>query len=110
MKEQGVSKVELLGGGSRIPAVMSLVTEALGVQPSRTLNSSESLAKGAGLSAAMSSGIFRVQPYYAVRQARSRVVLTWRGAEESMQNEADQTVIFEKGDTILSKKSVTISV
>ena len=35
-----VDHIELIGGGSRIPCFIQLVSSAFGIEPSRTLNSS----------------------------------------------------------------------
>lgn len=52
--------VELIGGGSRIPAVAALVQEALGGRElSRTLNSKEAAAEGCAWQAALQSGRFK---------------------------------------------------
>lgn len=63
-----ISHIELIGGGSRIPCFMKSVFEVFGVEPSRTLNSSECIARGAALCAAIRSGLFRVKEYYSFDQ------------------------------------------
>lgn len=55
--------IEMVGGGTRIPAVQRLITGIFKVEPMRTLNSSESIAKGCALMAAIKSPLFRVAPY-----------------------------------------------
>jgi heat shock protein 4 len=55
--------IELIGGGTRIPAVIRAISEVFATEPSRTINSSECVAKGAALISAMNSSIFKVQPY-----------------------------------------------
>lgn len=99
----------MVGGGSRIPAFIRMLSSTLGLEPARTLNSSECVAKGAGLSAAMSSGIFRIQPYYAVGQANNKVMVSWRGEGESIQNEANEAVLLEEGEQMYGKKSIELS-
>jgi len=39
-KKINLHSIELIGGGSRIPAFLSLVKQVFGTDPSRTLNSS----------------------------------------------------------------------
>jgi len=39
-KNINLHSIELIGGGSRIPAVVALIKKVFGVEPSRTLNSS----------------------------------------------------------------------
>jgi heat shock protein 4 len=45
--------IELSGGGSRIPSFIQSVKEVFKIEPSRTLNSSESVARGCALQAAI---------------------------------------------------------
>lgn len=68
LAEIGVSPthIELVGGGSRIPCFIKTVANVFGLEPSRTLNSSECIARGAALFSAMQSSLFRTQPYYSV--------------------------------------------
>ena len=47
--------LELLGGGSRIPYVKTLIKEIFGMEPSRTLNSNESVSRGAAIYGAVAS-------------------------------------------------------
>ena len=54
--------VELVGGFSRMPAFVAAVRDQLGIEPSRTLNAEESVARGAALAAAMRSRSFRMRP------------------------------------------------
>jgi heat shock protein 4 len=62
-KNINLHSIELVGGGSRIPAFVALVKSVFGVEPSRTLNSSESVARGCALMAAIKSPLFRVPDY-----------------------------------------------
>lgn len=59
-KNINLHSIELVGGGSRIPGFVHLVKETFGVEPSRTLNSSESVARGCALMAAIQSPLFKV--------------------------------------------------
>nr|VVW87604.1 unnamed protein product [Nymphaea colorata] len=44
-----LSSIEMIGGGSRVPIFIRTVSEAFGMETQRTLNSSECIARGAGL-------------------------------------------------------------
>lgn len=59
----GVHSVELVGSGSRIPAIMRILTGLFGKEPRRTLNASECVARGCALQSAMLSPVFRVREY-----------------------------------------------
>lgn len=58
-----ISSVELVGSGSRVPAVGSLLTKLFKREPSRKLNASECVARGCALQCAMLSPIYRVREY-----------------------------------------------
>eukprot|EP00268_Persea_americana_P046689 TRINITY_DN481_c1_g1_i1.p1 TRINITY_DN481_c1_g1~~TRINITY_DN481_c1_g1_i1.p1 ORF type:complete len:794 (+),score=161.28 TRINITY_DN481_c1_g1_i1:604-2985(+) len=58
-----IHSVELVGSGSRIPAIMRTLASLFKREPSRTLNASECVARGSALQCAMLSPIFRVRDY-----------------------------------------------
>lgn len=51
--------IELVGGGTRIPAVIKIIQNVFKVDPSRTINSSEAIAKGCALMSAFKNPLFR---------------------------------------------------
>lgn len=55
--------VEFIGGGCRIPMLKRAVEEATGKPPSFTLNASESVARGAAITAAVFSPKFQVREF-----------------------------------------------
>ena len=55
--------IEMVGGGTRIPAFQRLIQGVFKTDPMRTLNSSESISKGCALMAAIKSPLFRVAEY-----------------------------------------------
>ncbi|KAJ0966157.1 hypothetical protein J5N97_027295 [Dioscorea zingiberensis] len=58
-----VHSVELVGSGSRIPAIGRILSGFFGREPSRMLNASECVARGCALQCAMLSPVFRVRNY-----------------------------------------------
>lgn len=54
-----ISSVELVGGSSRVPAVLRVFKDFFGKEPSRTLNAKEAVSRGCALQCAMLSPIFR---------------------------------------------------
>lgn len=83
LKEKGINihSVELIGGGTRIPEFLRIAKEILGHEPSRTLNSSESIARGCGLMAAIKSPLFKVQNYTLNEKAMYGVKFYWNFVE-----------------------------
>ncbi|MQL83355.1 hypothetical protein Taro_015825 [Colocasia esculenta] len=58
-----VQSVELVGSGSRIPAITRMLAGLFKREPRRTLNASECVAMGCALQCAMLSPTFRVRDY-----------------------------------------------
>ncbi|KAL8032838.1 hypothetical protein ABFX02_13G123000 [Erythranthe guttata] len=58
-----IHSVELVGSGSRVPAVTKMLNSVFRKEPSRTLNASECVARGCALQCAMLSPITRVREY-----------------------------------------------
>jgi len=65
-----ISAVELVGSGSRVPAIVRTLVEVFGKEPRRTMNASECVARGCALQCAMLSPTFRVRDF-EVRAAPS---------------------------------------
>lgn len=63
LEPSALDAVELVGGYSRTPAFIAAVREAFGIEPSRTLNAEESVARGAALDAGMHSRSLRMRPF-----------------------------------------------
>ncbi|KAI7755800.1 hypothetical protein M8C21_014924, partial [Ambrosia artemisiifolia] len=55
--------IELVGSGSRIPAITRILTSFLKKEPTRTLNASECVARGCALFCAMLSPTLKVRDY-----------------------------------------------
>nr|GMD08963.1 heat shock 70 kDa protein 16 [Ipomoea batatas] len=58
-----IHNIELVGSGSRLPAITKILTSLFRREPSRTLNASECVARGCALQCAMLSPTFRVREY-----------------------------------------------
>ncbi|KAL5077508.1 hypothetical protein RYX36_016492 [Vicia faba] len=63
LNAEKIASVELVGSGSRIPAVSTLLTNLFKREPSRKLNASECVARGCALQCAMLSPTYRVKDY-----------------------------------------------
>ncbi|KAK4347011.1 hypothetical protein RND71_033350 [Anisodus tanguticus] len=58
-----IHTLELVGSGSRIPAMGRILNSVFRKEPGRTINASECVARGCALQCAMLSPIFRVREY-----------------------------------------------
>ena len=54
-----IHTVEVVGGSSRVPALLRIIKDFFGKEPGRTLNAKECVSRGAALNCAMLSPIFR---------------------------------------------------
>ena len=62
-----ISVVEVVGSGSRVPAIMKILSSFFKQEPKRTMNASETVAKGTALQCAMLSPVFRVRDFQVRR-------------------------------------------
>jgi len=72
--------VELIGGASRIPLIPKIVNEIFGLESSRTLNSSEAMARGASIYGAMDTGFVTV-PYEISTENFAAVSVVWNSVK-----------------------------
>jgi heat shock protein 4 len=106
--------IELVGGGTRIPIFLNLVKQVFSVEPSRTLNSSESVARGCALMAAIKSPLFRVPDYALNERVYYGVKFYWNfvdgekflGLDSSLYPEKQGKFIYEAGAKIPSSKTI----
>uniref|UniRef100_A0A7N0TRT0 Uncharacterized protein n=1 Tax=Kalanchoe fedtschenkoi TaxID=63787 RepID=A0A7N0TRT0_KALFE len=108
---ENVHTVEVVGSGSRVPAVIKIIAEFFGKEPRRTMNASECVAKGAALQCAILSPTFKVRDFQVNESFPFSIALTWKGSAPDAQNgEAENpqsTVVFPKGNPIPSVKALT---
>lgn len=116
LKQKGIEihSVELVGGGSRIPEFLRITKEAFGHEPSRTLNSSESVARGCALMAAIKSPLFRVAEYTLNEKVLYGIKFSWNfvegnqylGLNSDLYPEKQRKMIFEAGSKVPSSKTI----
>jgi heat shock 70kDa protein 4 len=112
-----VQSVELIGGGTRIPAIQKIINEVFELEVSRTLNSTENCARGCGIQAAMLSPLFKVAEYKIEEANYYPIRCSWlfQDSVEAMNVEGDQknnpekqtSILFDKGCSIPSVKAIT---
>lgn len=107
--------VEIVGGGTRIPIIQRIIQEVFGMDISRTLNASESIARGCAMEAAMLTPAFKVAPY-AIEEANYHPIkCAWTFKKETQMEVEDSptkaakqsALLFPKGDPIPSAKAIT---
>jgi heat shock protein 4 len=113
-KNINLHSIELVGGASRIPAFVQLVKQIFGVEPSRTLNSSESVARGCALMAAIKSPLFRVPDYALHEKVYYGVKFYWNfvdgekflGTNSALYPEKQGKFIYETGAKVPTSKTI----
>ena len=116
-KKINLHSIEMVGGGTRIPAFISTLKETFGVEPSRTLNSSESVARGCALMAAIKSPLFRVADYTLNERVFYGVKFSWNfvegdkylGLDSSVYPEKQRKMIYDLGAKVPTSKTVKFS-
>ncbi|KAL4589187.1 hypothetical protein LXL04_002092 [Taraxacum kok-saghyz] len=103
--------VEVVGSGSRVPAVIKILTEFFAKEPRRTMNASECVSKGCALECAILSPTFKVKEFQVQESFPFPIALTWQGSSQDSQNgnveNQQQTIVFPKGNIIPSVKALT---
>ncbi|KAK3002755.1 hypothetical protein RJ639_019892 [Escallonia herrerae] len=104
--------VEVVGSGSRVPAIIKILTEFFGKEPRRTMNASECVAKGCALECAILSPTFKVREFHVNESFPFSITLSWKGAAPDTQsgaaeNQQSTTIVFPKGNQIPSVKALT---
>nr|XP_043623081.1 heat shock 70 kDa protein 14 [Erigeron canadensis] len=103
--------VEVVGSGSRVPAVIKILTEFFGKEPRRTMNASECVSKGCALECAILSPTFKVREFQVQESFPFSIALTWKGNAQDSQNgnveNQQSSIVFPKGNPIPSVKALT---
>ncbi|GAU40050.1 hypothetical protein TSUD_258430, partial [Trifolium subterraneum] len=100
-----IDSVELVGSGSRIPAITRLLTSLFEKELSRTLNASESVARGCALQCAMLSPASRVKEYEVEDSTPFSIGLS---SDEGPICEKSNGILFPKGEPFPSSKTITL--
>ncbi|PIN21150.1 Molecular chaperones HSP105/HSP110/SSE1, HSP70 superfamily [Handroanthus impetiginosus] len=99
-----IHTVELVGSGSRIPAITKMVNSLFRKEPSRTLNASECVARGCAVQCAMLSPIFRVREY----EVQDCFPFSIAFASDQGPCSLADGVLFPKGNAFPSTKMLTL--
>ncbi|KAK9269395.1 hypothetical protein L1049_001168 [Liquidambar formosana] len=99
-----IHSVELVGSGSRIPAITRLLASIFRREPSRTVNASECVARGCALQCAMLSPVFRVREYEVQDSFPFSICFS---SDQSLICTASNGILFPKGQPFPSVKILT---
>merc|ERR1712159_456080 len=99
-----ISSVELVGNASRIQSIQKALEDFFQRPISRTLNASESVARGCALQGAMLSPLFRVREFDVIDAFAFPIKMSWPG---DAKGEVKDVGLFEKYNAIPSTKQMT---
>ncbi|XP_062089412.1 heat shock 70 kDa protein 14-like [Humulus lupulus] len=106
-----IHTVEVVGSGSRVPAMVKILTEFFKKEPRRTMNASECVARGCALECAILSPTFKVREFQVNESFPFSIALSWKGSAPDAQNggaeNQQSTVVFPKGNPLPSIKALT---
>ncbi|KAL5548354.1 hypothetical protein UlMin_003585 [Ulmus minor] len=100
-----IHSVELVGSGSRIPAITRSVASFFQKEPRRSLNASECVARGCALQGAMLSPVFRVREYEVQDSFPFSIGFS---LDEGPICSGSKGILFPKGQPIPSVKVLTL--
>nr|CUU98592.1 hypothetical transcript [Hymenolepis microstoma] len=117
LKVADLHSVELVGGGTRIPAVKNLVKEVFQKDGSTTLNADEAVARGCAFMAAICSPAYKVREFSITDACPYSISLSWTPSLEDVQAVAkdedpsesalgDSTVVFKQQCPIPATKQL----
>ncbi|CAL0322034.1 unnamed protein product [Lupinus luteus] len=106
-----IHMVEVVGSGSRVPAINKILTEFFKKEPRRTMNASECVARGCALQCAILSPTFKVREFQVNESFPFSISLSWKGSDPDAQDSGADTkqsaLVFPKGNPIPSVKVLT---
>ncbi|KAL0908984.1 hypothetical protein M5K25_023501 [Dendrobium thyrsiflorum] len=99
-----IQSVELVGSGSRIPAISRILSGFFRREPGRSLNASECVARGCALQCAMLSPIFRVRDFEVQDSFPFSIGFS---SEDGPISTLSSNILFRKGQCFPSVKMLT---
>ncbi|KAF6841935.1 heat shock protein hsp88 [Colletotrichum plurivorum] len=106
LSKDDIDVIEIIGGGSRIPALKERIQSFFGKPLSYTLNQDEAVARGAAFSCAILSPVFRVRDFTVQDIMSYPIEFGWEKAPDIPDEDTSLTV-FNRGNVLPSTKILT---
>ncbi|KAM0438855.1 hypothetical protein ACHAPT_001616 [Fusarium lateritium] len=106
LTKEDIDIIEVVGGGSRVPALKDRIQAFFGKPLSFTLNADEALARGSAFSCAILSPVFRVRDFSVQDIISYPIEFGWEKAPDIPDEDTSLTV-FNKGNVMPSTKILT---
>lgn len=106
LSKDDIDVIEVVGGGSRVPAVKERIQAFFGRPLSFTLNQDEAIARGCAFSCAIMSPVFRVRDFSVQDVISYPIEFGWE-KDADIPDEDTSLVVFNKGNMLPSTKILT---
>ncbi|WDK11774.1 heat shock 70kda protein 4 [Colletotrichum graminicola] len=106
LTKDDIDVIEVIGGGTRVPALKERIQAFFGKTLSFTLNQDEAVARGAAFSCAILSPVFRVRDFTVQDIMSYPIEFTWEKAPDIPDEDTSLTV-FNRGNVLPSTKILT---
>lgn len=106
LEKEDIDIIEVVGGGSRIPAIKERIQNFFGKPLSFTLNQDEAIARGCAFSCAILSPAFRVRDFSVQDVINYPIEFAWE-KDADIPDEDTSLIVFNKGNVLPSTKILT---
>lgn len=106
LTKEDIDVIEIVGGGSRVPALKERIQSFFGKPLSYTMNADEAVARGCAFSCAILSPVFRVRDFAVHDICSYPIEFAWEKAPDIPDEDTSLTV-FNRGNTMPSTKILT---
>lgn len=104
-----IDSVEVVGGGSRVPWVKRMISEAFGGKElATTMNQEESVARGAALQAAILSPLYKVRDFTVEDSSPNGIAVKWMGSAADSEAAKDDDGDTQMGGCEGEQKTTTL--
>jgi heat shock protein 4 len=106
LTKEDIDIVEVVGGGSRVPAIKERIQAFFGKTLSFTLNQDEAIARGCAFSCAILSPVFKVRDFAVQDVISYPIEFAWE-KDADIPDEDTSLTVFNKGNVMPSTKILT---
>ncbi|KAK4100819.1 heat shock protein 70 [Parathielavia hyrcaniae] len=106
LSKDEIDIIEVVGGGSRVPAIKERIQAFFGKPLSFTLNLDEAIARGCAFSCAILSPVFRVRDFAVQDVISYPIEFAWE-KDADIPDEDTSLTVFNKGNVMPSTKILT---
>ena len=106
LSKEDIDIIEVVGGGSRVPAIKERIQAFFGKTLSFTLNLDEAIARGCAFSCAILSPVFKVRDFAVQDVISYPIEFAWE-KDADIPDEDTSLTVFNKGNVMPSTKILT---